>query len=114
MNTLIRRVLAVAGCVLLAGASVAAEEDSYVRGYIGEDGRYVPPDVRGTSGASTEASSWSARKKVYPEPIKEKDAECESERGRGDWIGSACSEKGNGRQASLAVSRAKPTSLRRL
>lgn len=70
MSKLIRGVVVVAGCVLLAGVSVAAEE-SYVRGYIGEDGRYVPPDVR-TSAPPQKLESWSARKKVYQEPVKER------------------------------------------
>lgn len=73
MSKLIRGVVAVAGCVLLAGASVAAEEDSYVRGYFNEEGRYVPPDVRTSAPPPAQkVESWSARKKVYPEPIKER------------------------------------------
>lgn len=72
MNRLIRGVVAVAGCVLLAGVSVAAEE-SYVRGYFNEEGRYVPPDVRASEPPPAQkVESWSARKKVYPEPIKER------------------------------------------
>lgn len=72
MNRLIRGVAAVAGCVLLAGASVAAEEDSYVRGYFNEEGRYVPPDVRAPEPPAKKVEGGSARRKVYPEPVKER------------------------------------------
>jgi hypothetical protein len=63
------RVLAVTGCVLLAGASVA--EESYVHGYVKEEGVYVPPHAR-TSPPSSEVDRWSARRRAYPEPVKER------------------------------------------
>lgn len=69
MNKLFRRVVAVTGCVLLAGASVA--DESYVHGYVKDDGAYVPPHVR-TSPPSSKIDSWSARRKVYPDAVKER------------------------------------------
>lgn len=69
MNKLICRVLAVTGCVLLAGASVA--EESYVHRYVKEGGAHFPPHMS-TSPASPKVDSWSARRKVYPEPVKER------------------------------------------
>ena len=68
MNKLIRGVLAVTGCVF-AGAGVA--EEPYVRGYINEQGRYVLPEAR-TSPPSSEIERRSVRRKVYPEPVKER------------------------------------------
>jgi hypothetical protein len=69
VNKLIRGVLTVAGCVLFTGVSEA--EESFVRGYMNEDGRYVPPDVR-TPPPSSEVERRPVRRKVYPEPVKER------------------------------------------
>ena len=69
MNKLIRGVVAVLGCMVLAGVSAA--DELYVRGYFDEDGRYVPPDVR-TSPPSPEVDRRPVRRKVEPEAIKER------------------------------------------
>jgi hypothetical protein len=70
VNKVIRGVVAVAGCVMLAGASVA-DEESNGRGQVKDDVTYVPPHARGAQ-PSQKIDSRSARRKVYPEPIKER------------------------------------------
>lgn len=69
MNKLICGILPITGCVLLADVSFA--DESYVRGYINEHGRYVLPDVR-TPPPSSEVERRPVRRKVYPEPVKER------------------------------------------
>lgn len=69
MNKLFRGVLAVTGCVLLAGACVA--EESYVHGYVKDDGAYVPPHVR-TSPSSAKLDIRSTGRNVNQEVVKER------------------------------------------
>jgi hypothetical protein len=69
VNKLIRGVVAVAGCVMLVGVSVA--DESNVRGQVKDDATDVPPHVRAPQ-PSAKVDGWSARRKVYPEPIKER------------------------------------------
>jgi hypothetical protein len=54
---------------MLVGASVAGE--SNVRDREKDDVRYVPPQVRAPQPSAT-VDGWSAGRRVYPEPIKER------------------------------------------
>lgn len=67
MNNLVRGVVAVAGCVVLAGSSFANEP--YARGYFNEEGRYVPPDMRKPL-PEAEVDSKRPRRKVEPAPVQ--------------------------------------------
>ena len=67
MNKLIRGVVAVAGCVLIGGASFAYEP--YARGHFNEEGRYVPPDVRKPQ-PEAEVDKKRAKRRVEPPPVQ--------------------------------------------
>lgn len=67
MNKLIRGVVAIAGCVVLAGPSFAYEP--YARGHFNEEGRYVPPDV-GKPLPEAEVDRKRPKRKVEPPPVQ--------------------------------------------
>ena len=69
MNRLVCGVMAVTGCVVLAGASVA--ETAEVRGYDGSEAKEVAPRVHTSSELSSRRKKWSMESHPNPNVGKE-------------------------------------------